>query len=57
MNLNNSDMFHATMHAGSHDFITMVAPSMHCGIKHVTIVEIHMLILNLCVCVKRHNVF
>jgi len=29
-----------------------MAPRMHCGMKHVTIVEIHMLILNVSVCVK-----
>jgi len=46
MNLNNGDMFHAAMHPGSHTFYTIVAPSMHCSIKHVTIVEIHMLVLD-----------
>jgi len=59
MNLNNGDMLHATMHAGSHDFNTMVAPSMHSSMKHVTIVEIHMMFLYVCVCQKTfsHNLF
>jgi len=32
----------------------MVIPSMHCSMKHffITIVEIHMLILDVCVCLS-----
>jgi len=41
MNLNNGDMLYAAMHAGSHHSYKIMAPSMHCGMKHVTIVEIH----------------
>jgi len=53
MNLNNGDMLHATMHAGSRDFNTMVGPSMHSSMKHVTIVEIHMMFLYVCACVSK----
>jgi len=52
MNLNNGDMFPAmfhSMHVGSHDFNTKMV--VHCGMKHVTIVEIHMMILDVCACV------
>jgi len=41
MNLNNGDMLY-----GRHHIIKFMAPSMHCSIKHVTIVEIHTLILD-----------
>jgi len=53
MSLNNGDMLHATMHAGNQAFYTMVPPRMLCGIKHVTIVEIHMGILNVFVFIQR----
>jgi len=44
MHLNNGDMLNAAMHSFLHD-----APRMHCGMKHVTIVEIYTLILDVCV--------
>jgi len=46
MNLNNGDMLHAAMHAGSHHSIKIMTPSMHCGMKPVIIVEIHTLNLD-----------
>jgi len=46
MNLNNGNIIYAAMHAGSHKFYTMVAPMMHCCMKHVIIAGIHMLILD-----------
>jgi len=43
MNLNNGDMLHAVIHVGSHHSIN---PEL---LKHVTIVEILMLIIDICV--------
>jgi len=43
MNLNNGDMLHAAMYAGSRHIIKLLAPSIHCCMKHVTIDEIHKL--------------
>jgi len=34
---------------GAISFITLVDPSMHCSMANITIVEIHMLILDVCV--------
>jgi len=52
MNLNNGDMLHAAMHAGNHQIIKLMAPSMHCSMKHVTIAVINKLIIDVCVCLE-----
>ncbi len=52
MNLNNGDMFHTAMHSGCIIQNSSRAPRMHCGMKHVTIVEIHTLILDVCMCLS-----
>jgi len=51
MNLINGDMLHGAMHTGSHGWVSHDAPRMHCTMKDVTIEEIHMLILDVCVSV------
>jgi len=38
-------MLHAAMHAGNHQIIKLMAPSMHCSMKHVTIDVINELII------------
>jgi len=57
MNLIIGEMLYAAMHSGRHHSLQLLAPSMHCSIKHVTIVEIDMPIHDVCLFKKKFNDF